>query len=212
VTARIRRWVKRLALILPACVLLAVWVTPGWVLPPLAHFLDVSGLPCPVDYVLVLNGDPDIRPFAAAALVRAGLAREVLLTRQRLELEPDSVRQGTMLSELELTRRVLRARGVKAEAIHVLPGEIGATADEARELASFLADRPGATVAVVTNSFHTRRARMVLRRMLGSDAERVMFVGVPREGIDENSWWRTGHGCVVYLTEYPKLLYYWVRY
>jgi len=144
----------------------------------------------------------------AMVLVRAGLARKVLLTRQQLALESASVQQRAMLSELEITRRVLLARGVKDQAIRVLPGEIGAPTDEARELAAFLTTRPVATVAVVTNSFHTRRARMVFRRMLSESTGRVTFVSVPQERVDPSSWWRTGHGCVVYLTEYPKLLYY----
>lgn len=211
-TGRLRRRLKWLVLLLLAGGILTIWLAPGWVLPPLARFLDVSQTPRPADYVLVLNGDPEARPFAAAALVRAGLAQEVLLTRQRLSMESASAQQGTMLSELELTRRILQARGVKPDAVHILPGEISATADEARELASFLADHPEATVLVVTNAFHTRRARMVFRRKLGEDAERVSFVGVPREGITDDSWWRTAHGCVVYLTEYPKLVYYWIRY
>ncbi len=117
-----------------------------------------------------------------------------------------------MPSELELTRRILRARGVEGSAIRTLPGEITATADEARELATFLAEHPGTTATVVTNSFHTRRARMIFRKMLGADAGRVFFVGVPREGVDEELWWQTPQGCGVYLTEYPKLVYYWLRY
>jgi len=212
IAKRCLRWLKRLACLVVVVGVLLVWLAPGWVLPPLARFLDVSQTPRATDYVLVLNGDPETRPFAAAALVRAGLVKEVLLTRQRLTLESDAVQDGAMPSELEITRRILRARGVEESAIRILPGEITATADEAQELASFLADHPKATATVVTNSFHTRRARMIFRKKLGDDAGRVFFVGVPREGVDEDLWWQTSHGCGVYLTEYPKLVYYWLRY
>jgi uncharacterized SAM-binding protein YcdF (DUF218 family) len=164
-----------------------------------------------VDYVLVLNGDPNARPFAAAALVKAGLAREVLLTPQQLTLESSAVQDDLILSELDLTKCVLRARGLPPEAIRVLPREITSTYDEARALAEFLDGRPDATVTVVTNSFHTRRARWVFRHVLGERAARLVFVGVPRDGVDDATWWRTDHGCVVYLTEYSKFLYYWAR-
>jgi uncharacterized SAM-binding protein YcdF (DUF218 family) len=192
--------------------LLLVFIAPGWVLPPLARYLDVSEEPGPVDYVLVLNGDPETRPFAAAALVKAGLARQVLLTRQRLALESNLVQGGAMLSELEITRGVLKARGVPEQAIRVLPGEISSTADEARVLAAFLKDEPEARVAVVTNGFHTRRARWIFRRALGEGGERIQLVGVPHEGVDEQSWWRTSLGCVLYVSEYAKLVYYRLRY
>jgi uncharacterized SAM-binding protein YcdF (DUF218 family) len=84
--------------------------------------------------------------------------------------------------------------------------------DEARALATFLEAHPDATAAVVTNGFHTRRARRVFNQALGVRAAQVYFVGVPRDRVDESSWWRTPHGCTVYLTEYAKLPYYWLRY
>ena len=93
-----------------------------------------------------------------------------------------------------------------------LPGEITSTADEARELAAFLKEHKDATVAVVTSAFHTRRARMVFHKLLGDNAGRVSFVGIPCDGVDEDSWWRTPHGCAVYLSEYCKFPYYWLRY
>ncbi len=206
-----RRLLRLACLAMVAC-LLTVAVAPGAVLPPVARLLDVSEAPRPVDYVLVLNGDPETRPFAAAALVNANYAHRVLLTRQELTLESASVQVGDAPSELEIARRVLRERGVTQDAIEVLPGEIAGTADEARALAAFLEEQPNATVAVVTNSFHTRRARLVFNRALGARAGQVYFVGVPREGAEEGSWWRTPHGCTVYLSEYAKLPYYWLRY
>jgi uncharacterized SAM-binding protein YcdF (DUF218 family) len=206
-----RRLLRLTCLAIVAC-MLTVAIAPGVVLPPLARFLDVSEAVRPVDYVLVLNGDPETRPFAAAALVNANYAHCVLLTRQELTLESASVQDGETPSELEITRRVLRRRGVPDDAIEVLPGEIGGTADEARALAAFLEGEPDAKVAVVTNSFHTRRARLVFNRALGARAGQVYFVGVPREGAEEASWWRTPHGCTVYLSEYAKLPYYWLRY
>ncbi len=207
-----RRWFKRLACLALVVGVLLVCLAPQWILPSAARFLDVSEKFRRVDYILVLNGDPEARPFAAAALVKAGLAKNVLLARQRLALESASVQQGAMLSELEITRRVLEIRGVSKQAIQVLPGEITSTADEARVLTAFLETRPAATVAVVTNAFHTRRARMVFRRFLGENVARVSFVGIPRDGADPVSWWRNAHGCSIYLSEYCKLFYYWLRY
>jgi uncharacterized SAM-binding protein YcdF (DUF218 family) len=206
------RWILRLVSASLLGVVLVVWLAPHWVLPPVARFLDVSETPRATDYVLVLNGDPEIRPFAAAALVKAGLAREVLLTRQRLAMESSSVQEGVMPSELAITQKILNSRGVPEASIQVLPGEITSTGDEARVLAEFLAAKPEATVAIVTNAFHTRRARMVFHRTLGENSDRVHFVGVPRDGVDEDSWWRTSGGCAVYVSEYGKFPYYWFRY
>ena len=121
------------------------------------------------------------------------------------------MQDGAILSELEITRRVLRARGVADEHVTVLPGTIGNTWGEARALAEFLDEHPGASVTVVTNGFHTRRARNIFQRVLGDRAAAVHFVGVPRDGVDADTWWRTRRGCAVYLGEYAKLAYYTIR-
>lgn len=209
---RLWRWCCLLCCLAVLTALTLVLLAPGTVLPPLAEFLDISESPRPADHVLVLNGDPNTRPFAAAALVGAGLVKDVLLTRQQLTLESDNVRAGVVLSELELTKAILQTRGVASELVKVLPGEIGGTGDEARLLAAFLKDHPEATVAVVTNGFHTRRARWIFHRALGPAAAQIYFVGVPRDGVDETTWWRTASGSVVYLSEYAKFAYYWLRY
>ena len=206
------RWTFRLTLVLLLTAVVAIWLAPQSVLPPVATFLDVSDPYEPTDYVMVLNGDPEVRPFAAAAFIKAGLAPEALLTRQRLAIESASVQDGLMLSEFEITRKILLHRGVPEKSIRVLPGEITSTAEEAQDLAGFLREHPEATVTVVTNAFHTRRARLVFQRTLGEQASRVRFAGLPRDDADENFWWRTTGGCNVYVTEYLKLVYYWFRY
>jgi uncharacterized SAM-binding protein YcdF (DUF218 family) len=206
------RYSKRLAVLILLAMLLVVFLAPDWVLPPFARYLDVSESPRPVDYVLVLNGDPETRPFAAAALVKTGLAKKVLLTSQRIATESATVQDGAMPSELEITRRVLELRGVPKDAIQILPGDITSTAEEAAALAIFLEANPEATVGIVTNAFHTRRARMAFQRLLGEHAARVAFFGIPRDGADPDSWWRHAHGCGVHLSEYCKLPYYWLKY
>jgi uncharacterized SAM-binding protein YcdF (DUF218 family) len=208
---RIMRRGAAIALVALLVLIAVVWLAPQWVLPPLAAFLDISEPPTRTDYVLVLNGDPETRPFAAAALVRAGLADEILLPRQDITLESASVQDGAIPSEIEITQRILRVRGVADEKVHVLPGKIGNTWGEAQVLADFLDEHPGASVTVVTNGFHTRRARGIFRRVLGDRAGDLHFLGVPRDGVDAETWWRTRRGCVVYGSEYAKLLYYQVR-
>jgi uncharacterized SAM-binding protein YcdF (DUF218 family) len=162
-----------------------------------------------VDYVLVLGGDAETRPFAAAALVKAGLAQQVLLTKT-IEL-PETEDQAT-LHERDVMQKVLKKRGVPEDRINVLPGEVTSTFDEARTLAAFLREHPESSVAIVTNGFHTRRARWIFRRQLPDAADRLHFLSVPRDGVDEATWWQTDAGLALYLGEYCKFAYYWVRY
>jgi uncharacterized SAM-binding protein YcdF (DUF218 family) len=168
----------------------------------------VSEPPRAVDAALVLGGGADTRRFAAAALVRAGLARRVLVTTVR---PSPATQDGLTPPEHEVIRRALRAEGVPAEAVVALPGEVAGTGDEARALGRFLDAEPGATVAVVTNGFHTRRARMLFRHELGGRIARAHFVAAPGGDFDPLTWWRSEGGFTRYATEYFKLLCYGLR-
>jgi uncharacterized SAM-binding protein YcdF (DUF218 family) len=194
---------RRLAVALLVAFLLGAYLARGWLLPPVAYFLDVSEPPRPVDAVLVLGGGADDRPFVAAALVRAGLARRVLVS--SVQLSPEN-EDGLVPPEHEVTRRALLARGVPAEDIVLLPGACGSTQDEARALAHFLDAEPDTRVAVVTHGLHTRRARRLFRRVLGGRSGQVMFVAAPCDRFSADDWWRSEDGFSAYATEYLKLI------
>jgi uncharacterized SAM-binding protein YcdF (DUF218 family) len=114
--------------------------------------------------------------------------------------------------EPRLVRRVLVARGVPEGRVVTLPGEVASTFDEAHALGRFLDAHPDATVAVVTDDYHTRRARRVFRKVLGARAGRVSFVATPVDGVSAADWWTTPRGFSNYVAETFKAAYYEVRY
>ncbi len=203
---RWKRWALRL--LVTGTLLVVVYLCRGWLLPGVARFLDVSEPPQAVDAVMVLGGGAETRPFVAAGLVRAGLARRALVPTVRLDPAHED---GLTPPENEVIRRVLRVRGVPDAAIVTLPGEVDSTRDEARALNRFLEAEPDTTVAVVTNGFHTRRARMLFSHELGGRMDRVHFVAAPTDGFDADNWWRSEGGFTCYVTEYFKLVYYGLR-
>jgi len=162
----------------------------------------VSGPGQNADYVMVLGGGSDTRPFVAAALVKAGRAGKVLVPRSKLSTEAED---NLVPAEQEIIRQVLVARGVAPQAIVLLPGECGSTADEARALAEFLGAGSEQTVLIVTTSYHTRRARRIFGGVFGKSAERLHFVAAPTDGFDESDWWSHELGWKAYSTEYAKL-------
>ena len=186
-----------------------IYFSRAWLLPPVATFLDISEPPMRVDYVLVLNGGPETRPFVAAAMVKAGLVKQVLLTTASPTADTDN---WTLPPEHEIASRVLRARGVPAAQIHVIPGKIASTYDEACALARFLKTNPAESVAIVTNDFHTRRTRSIFRQVIGDTSVRLSFVSAPVDHINSDNWWKSAAGVKLYATEYCKSLYYWCRY
>jgi uncharacterized SAM-binding protein YcdF (DUF218 family) len=178
-----------------------------WLLPLAGAYLDVSTPPRTVDDMLVLGGGADTRPFAAAAVYKAGLAQRILLPTVRPS--PESA-DGLVPSDQEIMRQVLLKRGVPSEAIELLPGEVTSTADEARALRRYLDEHPGRRVAVVTNDYHTRRARCIFRTEVGDRAADLIFFAAPTDDFDAHDWWRSETGFQRYSDEYVKLLAYLV--
>ena len=202
-----RRWFVELLAV--GVVAALCWANHTRLLRGAARWLDVGERPRRADYVMVLNGGEDTRPFAAAALVKAGWAPRVLVA----EVAPTPVvLDGIMLPSHEIDREILQKRGVRADHITILPGQAATTYDEALALAVFLRDRPEARVLVVTNEFHTRRSRWIFARVLGDRAGHVSFVSAPTDEYPIDGWWRSQLGFEAIVSEYPKLVFYAARY
>ena len=205
-TGRRRRWIV-LGVVLVAAA--GLWLSAAVWLPAVGCWLDASQAPVRCDYVMVLGGGPDIRPFAAAAIYRAGLARKVIISDTNAG---EGEKEDSRPSEVELTRQVLLRRQVPAADILVVGPRNASTYDEARRLADFLQTRPARRVLIVTHDFHTRRAAWIFRQCLAGQPVQVAVVGVPNERFQLATWWRNETGFVTVLGENVKLLAYLARY
>ena len=143
--------------------------------------------PRPADYVMVLNGGEETRPFAAAALVKAGFARHVLVAATAVS---PNVKDRIIPPYHEINHQVLLKRGIPERDITILPGAAATTFDEAAALAAFLAERPHARVLVVTSDYHSRRSRWIFARTLADRAEQVTFVSAPTDEFRMDCWWQ----------------------
>ncbi len=190
-------------------VLLGLYAARRPMLTGALEWLDVGTPPRPVDCAMVLGGDVQSRPFVAAALVRVGLARKVLLVRGVARPENED---RIVLREDELARQVLLRRGVPEQDVVVLDRICDHTYDEAQALQEWLAAVPGARVAVVTSFYHTRRARWIFDRVLADSASQICFVSAPCDEFPTERWWQHPSGVVAVASEYLKLAFYAVRY
>jgi uncharacterized SAM-binding protein YcdF (DUF218 family) len=208
-TRRLRRRLGWLLLLAVALALVLLYANRNRLLVAAAQFLDVSEPPQSTDYVMVLGGDVETRPFVAAALIKTGFARGALV--ERIKGFGDD-RDGIVPPEQETIRAVLVHQGVPPDAVMTLPQEGASTFDEARALAEFLRSEPQSSVTVVTSCYHTRRTRWIFRKALGERSARVRFLGAPTDGFDASNWWHYDSGLITYLDEYGKLTFYLLRY
>ncbi|MGH7136358.1 MAG: YdcF family protein, partial [Pirellulales bacterium] len=154
------------------------WMFRERLLVRAAQWLDVGERPRACDYVLVLPGGEETRPFVAAAIVKTGRAKMALVP--RTVLTPNTA-DGTDKTAHEIDCEVLSRRGIPPNDVRLIGQGSTSTYTDAQALAEFLKDRPPAVIAIVTHDFHTRRARWVFRRVLRERADDLYFVGAPHD-------------------------------
>ena len=204
------RCFKRLGCLIVVCAcFIAALAFRQTVLPAMGRWLDVGETPQSTDFVLVLPGHYETRPFVSAALVNVGLADKALII--ETASSPD-VTAGVAPPNHEIVWRILVRRGVQPDDITILEASSTCTLEDAEALARFLKGRPDKTVTIVTNDFHTRRSRWVFRRVFGERFQQLRFVSAPRDECDAENWWHSRSGISLYVSEYLKLVYYFFLY
>lgn len=205
--SRGRRWLIVLASLAGAALL--CWLLRAPILTSVGRFLTVHDRLQRADAIFVFGGDPDVRPFEAAALYRRGWAPRVLVP----GMETGKLASiGMVPTQTQLFTGVLRHEGVPDSAVMVLtmPGGTASTTDDVAVLRDWIRRTGARRVIAVTTDYHTRRARFALRRGLKGMDVRVMMHGVPARGFDETNWWRSESGLVTYVNEYLKFARYLV--
>lgn len=210
---RLRRCIRWTAMLL-ILVLLMGWLTCDLWRPAMGRYL-VVGQPLQesVDYVYVLGGGIETRPYVAAEVYRKGFCDELLL--------PGTADLGKTATPLGfnydlLTRDILLLREVDAERITFVGKSANSTRDEAVALVKFFAglqrmrESDEVTIAIVTNDFHTRRTKLIFEEIRNSSSAgnlNFRYIAAPTDGFGPENWWKHEVGCRTYLLEYLKLLY-----
>jgi uncharacterized SAM-binding protein YcdF (DUF218 family) len=139
--------------------------------------------------IVVLSGAMPVRAIEAAKLYREGYAPEVWLTHSTEPVETLEEMGIPFVGEDHYNALVLIHEGVSAKAIHVLEPPIVNTVDEIRVAASALARANGQAVILVTTKVHTRRVRLLWRRLVPGQG-RAIVRAASRDPFDPGHWWR----------------------
>lgn len=186
-----------------------MWASHVYLLRAMANGLDVTEPNFPTDYVVVLPGGPESRTFAAVVILREGLSEKVAILRNP---ESSAVREGLSLATHELTQRIFQKRGIADDRMVFLDGDSRTTHSDLELIGSIFATDPDATITIVTNRYHTRRARWTAQSIYGPKMDQFSFVGAPTDAFVWDAWWESPLGLELILAEYLKLGYYVVVY
>jgi hypothetical protein len=185
----------------------------------LYKWLDCSDSASKADLIFALAGRPGRKKFALETMA-AGLVPKLLLSVGRFELRsfgelsfPVPLNLPRIAAEVPPERRhfFVYLENSAAE-VEFIPKRYLGTLTEIGALASWVR-RHGQirSVLIASSPTHLRRVRMCCRVLLPPSLE-LRFLAVAAEDpcLQPDLWWRSERTRFVVLSEFPKLLLYWV--
>jgi uncharacterized SAM-binding protein YcdF (DUF218 family) len=180
--------------------------------PLLEKIANAWIVPDPLSYsyaIVVVGGGIQTRPFEAARLYRDGYAPRVLVASP--ERKPTD-QMGLTAGDADVTKQILLKQGVPDSAIVIFGEEVSSTYEEALALREWVKETGAKKIIIVSDPFHTRRMRWLLRKELTTTGAQILTgIAAPLKYTVSN-WWQTKQGLVKFQKELMKYAYYRVRY
>jgi uncharacterized SAM-binding protein YcdF (DUF218 family) len=158
--------------------------------------------------IAVLSGNMPLRALEAAKLYREGYAPEIWLTHSTEPGETLKKMGIPFAGEDFYDTRILMHEGVPEAAIRVLDPPIMNTMDEMRVIDKALDGAKSRSVIIVTTKAHTRRTRLLWRR-LASAHGRAIVRAASADPFDPGHWWRTTSDALDVVREILGMLNAW---
>jgi hypothetical protein len=158
--------------------------------------------------IAVLSGSMPLRAIEAARLYRQGYAPEIWLTHSA---EPGATLEAMGIAfagEDYYNTRILIHEGVPQGAIRILEPPIVNTADEIKVIGSALSSEKDRAVIIVTTKAHTRRTRLLWRR-LAAGRGRAIVRAASGDAFEPEHWWRTTGDALDVVREVLGLMNAW---
>ncbi len=184
----------------------------GPLLQSLGRALIVEDQPAKAEVMVILGGSPAVRGMAAADYYQEGLAPLIFICRGQLE-------QASLLGGLRtddtgdwgLTRRILASRGVPDSALVMDSAHADNTLEEAYRVKDFLDAKGAKSLILVTSRYHSRRAVMAMRHVLGED---INIISLPSkyDPFDPAHWWSRPADAKRAVLEFQKIAYYYFKF
>jgi uncharacterized SAM-binding protein YcdF (DUF218 family) len=181
------------------------------VLAAVGNFLVVTDTLEAADMILLLNGDPTVRPAHAVDLFSRGLAPKIVIARAE---DSVGVQFGAYPNVTDSNIVILKKLGVPDSQIVQLrpPGGVQHTADEADVVLAYCKQHSVHKMIIVTSDLHSRRARFIFRKVMSANQIKVMLSPIADRKYGASNWWKLEDGLIGCQNEYLKLLYYHVKY
>lgn len=203
-----RKFLYCILLLLVASALLFTLREP--ILSEVGNFLVVSDSLDKADVIEVLSAQT-VRYQKAAELFSQGWAPRIVITKGTYPHSVEELKRYG-ISELESHEKaaaILRFLKIPKCVIEIIDGYNKSTVDEARKLRQYMLDQGLKRLIVVTSNFHTRRSRLLFRRVFkGTDITIIVQAAPPDYEFEPEKWWTRRRDSKTLLWEYQKLIFY----
>ena len=193
---------KRKIIILTMAIVLTIVIIIGL---NLGKFLVQSDKLEKADAIAVFSGDSGPRTERAVELLKEGYADYLILS------------GGTVYDDVtmaELMKNHAIKLGVDESKI-LIDDEASTTNENAEFTADIIEENNFKSVIVVTSDYHTRRSKLAMEKSLENtliDGEKVSVTVTPsKEEKFTTKWWTSGDSVLMVISEYLKLMGYWVK-
>ncbi len=153
------------------------------------------------DAVVALGGGGEWRVVEAVRLIQADYGKALILT------EPGETAPGEGMGS-RFFQGVAVENGLSPYVIMITEGVQRSTQDEAHAVLALMRKHQLKNVIVVTDPFHTQRARLIFRDAFRGSGLTVRVHPVPNHWYRSDTWFLSGEGWMVTLLEYFKLAGY----
>jgi uncharacterized SAM-binding protein YcdF (DUF218 family) len=195
---KIARFFSRpLAIVILAAAGLVGWLGRESLLQAVADLWIVSDPLTHADAIVVLAGNSQTRPTAAADLYRTGLANRVLVS---------------CWSDCESNRAALLKLGVPASAIEAFGKAATNTREEAVALRQWAQQNAASVFVIPSEPFTARRVQWIFRRTFSDRPVTIEVQSFDPRDYSGKEWWKAKSGPIAFQTEILKYLYYRWKY
>jgi uncharacterized SAM-binding protein YcdF (DUF218 family) len=196
-----------LSAVVGICFAIFLFVIRRYLLRAIAKFLIATeNDPSEFDAIVLLNGNISTRPFCASKLYKR-CAAPILIARLA---DTEETRMGIIPNISQATVKLLHKLNVPAADVHLLESQhwVAGTWDEAILLLAYIRKMNYRNIIIVTDAFHSRRARWTFRRLSQDSGITFRCVATPFTLGIANQWWRSEFGLVQVFVEHLKFLHY----
>lgn len=178
------------------------------------------------DMIFVLGGDSYDRGNLAVELFKQGYSGKItcsgeniptLLKALEISYTEAEITKINILSALasadsaETTEKEYKTALHPDSSVNILQKGTS-TMEEITAIKDYCQEKKLNKIILITSKFHTRRVRLVCKKIFREEKPELIITGVPSSTYSEESWWKSEEGLIMVNNEYVKLIYYLLKY